>query len=72
MFENLKKSSYFKFLRLLKDKSYLNFGNPFINIDGFNITSDKIISLFDLENIEKAHNLIEENQNIGKVVLKVS
>jgi len=53
LFENLKKSSYFKFLRLLKDKSYLNFGNPFINIDGFNITSDKIISLFDLENIEK-------------------
>ena len=31
-----------------------------------------IHKVFDLENIEKAHNLIEENQNIGKVVLKVS
>lgn len=53
LFENLKNSSYLKFLKLLKDKTYLNFGNPFIKIDGINVTSDKIISLFDLENIEK-------------------
>ena len=31
-----------------------------------------IHKVFDLEDIEKAHHLIEENKNIGKVVLKVS
>jgi NADPH:quinone reductase-like Zn-dependent oxidoreductase len=31
-----------------------------------------IHAVFDLEETEKAHQLIEENKNIGKVVLKVS
>ena len=31
-----------------------------------------IHNVFDLEEVEKAHNLIENNENIGKVVLKVN
>ncbi len=57
LFYNLKKTGYFKFLKLLKDKTYLSYGNPFIEIDDFKITSDKIISLFDLEYIDKFCNL---------------
>jgi putative sugar O-methyltransferase len=57
LFYNLKKTKYFKFLKLLKNKTYLSYGNPFIEIDDFKITSDKIISLFDLEYIEKLGSL---------------
>lgn len=53
LYYNLKKSDYFKYLKQLNDDTYLNFGQHYISIDGYNITSDKIISLFDLENIEK-------------------
>jgi len=52
LYSNLKKSNYFKFLGSLKDETYLDFGNPFIKIDDYNITSDKLISLFDLESID--------------------
>ena len=55
LYSNLKKSSYFKFLSLLKDKTYLNFGNPYIKIDDLNITSDKLTSIFDLESIDNFH-----------------
>ena len=57
LFYNLKKTRYFKYLKYLKNKTYLNYGNPFIDIDNYQITSDKIISLFDLEYIEKLGNL---------------
>lgn len=57
LFYNLKKTRYFKFLKHLKDITFLNYGNPFIIIDSFKITSDKITSLFDLEYIEKLTNL---------------
>ena len=53
LFYNLKKTKYFKFLRYLKDRTYLEYGNPFIHLDNYKISSDKIISLFDLEYIEK-------------------
>ena len=52
LYSIIKKSPYFKFLPLLKDDTYLNHGNPFIKIDDHNITSDKLISLFDLEKID--------------------
>lgn len=58
---NLKKTNYFSYLNQLNDDTYLNFGQPFITIDNHNITSDKIISLFDLENIEK-FSLIKNNK----------
>ena len=57
LFNNLKKTKYFKFLKNLKDKTYLSHGNPYITINTFKVTSDKIISLFDLENIEKLTNI---------------
>ena len=61
LFYNLKKTKYFKFIKLLKNKTYLNYGNPYIEIDNLKITSDKIISLFDLEYIEKLGNLKKKN-----------
>ena len=57
LFYNLKKTKYFKFIKRLKDKTYLEYGNPYIKIDNFIVSSDKIISLFDLEYIEKIKNL---------------
>ncbi len=65
LFYNLKKTKYFKYLKNLNDKTYLDYGNPFINIDGFKITSDKITSLFDLEYIEKLTKL--KNKNILEI-----
>ena len=53
LYYNLKKSVYFKYLNFLNDRTYLNFGDNYISIENNNITSDKIISLFDLESIEK-------------------
>ena len=61
LFYNLKKTKYFKFLKRLKDKTFLSYGNPFIEIDDFRITSDKIISLFDLEYIDKVSDLKKKN-----------
>ena len=52
LYSILKKGDYFKYLSLLKDETYLNYGNPFIKIDEYNVTSDKLVSLFDLEKID--------------------
>jgi putative sugar O-methyltransferase len=52
LYFNLKKNKYFQYLKLLNDNTYLNYGNHYITIDNYNITSDKIISLFDLESID--------------------
>lgn len=65
LYHNLKKSFYFKYLEFLQDKTYLNFNNPFITIDNYNITSDKIISLFDLESIETFSKI--QNDNILEI-----
>jgi putative sugar O-methyltransferase len=61
LYFNLKKSKYFEYFNQLNDDTYLDFGQHFINIDNHNITSDKIISLFDLENIEQ-FSLIKNNK----------
>jgi len=53
LYKKLKLSKYFNFLEKLNDKTYLESNNPFIKIEKYNITSDKIVSLFDLEKIEK-------------------
>ena len=42
----LKKSNYFKYLNNLDDKSFLGFDDPYIKIDDYNISSDKLI-IFD-------------------------
>ena len=50
----LKKSNYFKYLKNLDDKSFLGFDDPYIEIENYNISTDKLISLFDIEKIENA------------------
>ena len=65
LYFNLKKSEYFKFLNLLKDETYLDFGDYFINIDDYKITSDKVVSLLDLESIENFSKI--KNQKILEI-----
>ena len=50
----LKKSNYFKYLNKLDDKSFLGYDDPYLEIDDYNVSSDKLTSLFDIEKIEKA------------------
>lgn len=65
LYYNLRKSDYFQFLGLLKDETYLGFNNPYLTIENKNISSDKIISLFDLKNIEEFTNI--NNSNILEI-----
>jgi putative sugar O-methyltransferase len=44
---------YFSKLKKLNDKTYLGFDDPFITIEGINISIDKIVSLLDLEKISR-------------------
>ena len=60
--ENLKKTEYYEYLSKLNDKSFLGFKDPFITIDGVNITTDKIVSLFDLEKIDKFSKIREKDR----------
>ena len=62
LFENLKLSKCFKYLKNLDDKTYCGFEHPFIQIDDHKISSDKIISLFDFEKINVFYNLNEKNK----------
>jgi len=62
LYENLKLNKYFKFLSYLKDKTYIGFDDPYIEIDNINITTDKIISLFDFEKINKFKKLESNNK----------
>ncbi len=52
----------FKYLYKLSDKTYCGFDHPFIRIDDYKISSDKIISLFDFEKINDFYNLNEKNK----------
>lgn len=57
LFENLKKTNLFPLLDKLNDNTYLGFNHPFIEIDNFKISSDKIVSLFDFDKINKFYEL---------------
>jgi putative sugar O-methyltransferase len=61
LYENLKHSKCLEHLSKLSDKTYCNHDHPFINIDDQKITSDKIISLFDFENIDNFCKLNDQN-----------
>ena len=61
LFENLKLSKCFKYLKNLDDKTYCGFDHPFVQIDDYKISTDKIISLFDFEKISAFYNLNEKN-----------
>jgi len=54
LYYTLKKSNYFKYLKNLDGKSFLGYDDPYIKIDDYNVSLDKLISLFDIEKIEKA------------------
>jgi putative sugar O-methyltransferase len=62
LYENLKLSKCFGHLSKLSDDTYCNYDHPFINIDNYKITSDKIISLFDFENIDNFYKLNDQNK----------
>jgi putative sugar O-methyltransferase len=62
LYENLKRSKCFDHLLKLSDETYCNNDHPFINIDNHKITSDKIISLFDFENIDNFCKLSDQNK----------
>ena len=64
LFYNLKKSEVFNYLKILNDNTYLGFNDPFIKIEGKNITTDKIVSLLDYEKINKCFDL----KNIDKIL----
>jgi len=57
LYFNLKKTKCFKFLKKLKDKTYLGYDDPHIKINKLNISTDKLFSLFDYEKISRAFNL---------------
>ena len=57
LFERLKKSKVFSKLKLLKDNTFLDSEYPFIKINKYNITTDKIVSLFDYEYINEFKSL---------------
>jgi len=61
LYENLKKTKYLDHLKKLKDNTYLGFNDPFIKIDGINISTDKLVSLFDLEHINEFNDLANTN-----------
>ncbi len=66
LFENLKKKSSFNFLNHLKDETYIGNNHPYINIDSYKISSDKIVSIFDYDLIDSFFKL-----NKSKFILEI-
>ena len=62
LYENLKLTEYYKYFNHLNDKTFLGFNDPYITIDNFKVSSDKIISLFDLEKINSFYKIKENNK----------
>ena len=53
LYLNLKKLELLDKLNYLSDEGYLTYNDPFLEINGHNVSSDKINSIFDYENIDK-------------------
>lgn len=53
LYLNLKKLELLDKLNYLSDEGYLTYNDPFLEINGHNVSSDKINSIFDYENINK-------------------
>ena len=66
LFLNLIKIDYYEKLKLLGDEGYVSFGDPYIEIEGIKVTSDKINSLFDYDKINRFCNL-----NHQKIILEI-
>ena len=63
LYEYFKSNNYFEFLKILNDKTYIGFNDPYITLDSINITTDKIVSLLDFEKINNFKE-IENNNTI--------
>lgn len=66
LFLNLIKINYYEKLKSLDDEGYVGFGDPYIDIEGIKVTSDKINSLFDFDKINRFCNL-----NNQKTILEI-
>ncbi len=72
LYYSLKKNDYYKHLKTLNDNTYLGFDDPFISIDNINVSTDKIVSLFDCEKIfrtfkdTKLDNILEIGAGSGR------
>ena len=64
LYENLKKFDEIKLLKLLNDKSFCGYTDPFIDINGTKITHDKINSLFEWHFIKKIPISFNVKENI--------
>lgn len=62
LYSNLKKTTYFKYLKLLNNKTYIGYNDPYVEIEEYKICSDKLISLFDYETIEKFSSIKEHDR----------
>jgi len=74
LYFNLKKNIlYFNKLNKLNDKTYLGFDDPFIKLEGINVSTDKIVSLLDEEKIDKfiklssVNNILEIGAGSGRL-----
>ncbi len=67
LYENLKKLDVFKYLDKLNDKTYCAHEHPFINIENNKISSDKIISLFDYNNINRFYQIDGPKKNLLEI-----
>ena len=61
LFLNLKKTDSFNYIKILNDKTYLGYDDPFLKIENFNITIDKLVSLLDYDKINRAFELKKIN-----------
>ena len=62
LFYSLKENPYYKYLENLNDDTYLGFDDPYVSIDNINISTDKIVSLFDCEKIFKTFKEVKINK----------
>ena len=64
LYENLKKLKEYKLLKLLNDKTFCGFNDPFLKVEGIKITHDKINSLLEYNSIKKIPNFSKKNNII--------
>ena len=57
LFYNLVDKECYKYLKNLQDKTYLGYDDPYIELENFKITIDKLVSLLDFDKINRAFDL---------------
>ena len=57
LFYNLKLTDVFKYLSKLKNETYLGFNDPHIEIENYQVTVDKVVSLLDYDKIKKTFDI---------------